>query len=102
MKAIRKFTVRTVLPESLAALDELAGNLRWSWHEPTRQLFEHIAPELWREGGTDPVALLGAVDTARLEALSRDDDFVTWANATRDELREYLEKPRWYQALEVD
>ena len=28
MKAIRRFTVRTVLPESLAALDELATNLR--------------------------------------------------------------------------
>ncbi|TFD31074.1 glycosyltransferase family 1 protein [Cryobacterium sp. TMT1-19] len=102
MKAIRKFTVRTVLPESLAALDELAGNLRWSWHEPTRQLFEHIAPELWRESGTDPVALLGAVDTARLEALAQDNDYVAWANATRDELREYLEKPRWYQGLEGD
>ncbi|HSP76431.1 MAG TPA: alpha-glucan family phosphorylase [Cryobacterium sp.] len=102
MKAIRKFTVRTVLPESLAALDELAGNLRWSWHEPTRQLFEHIAPEMWREVGTDPVALLGAVDTVRLESLARDTDYVAWANATRDELREYLEKPRWYQGLEGD
>ena len=102
MKAIRKFTVRTVLPESLAALDELAGNLRWSWHQPTRQLFEHIDPELWREIGADPVALLGAVDTARLETLAHDRDYVAWADATRDELREYLEKPRWYQGLEGD
>ena len=102
MKAIRKFTVRTVLPESLAALDELAGNLRWSWHQPTRQLFEHIDPELWREIGADPVALLGAVDTARLETLAQDRDYVAWADATRDELREYLEKPRWYQGLEGD
>ncbi|MBC7441571.1 MAG: alpha-glucan family phosphorylase [Ramlibacter sp.] len=102
MKAIRKFTVRTVLPESLAALDELAGNLRWSWHEPTRQLFEHIAPELWRETGSDPVALLGAVDTARLAQLSVDGDYVAWADSTRDELRAYLEEPRWYQGLEGD
>ncbi|TFC52389.1 glycosyltransferase family 1 protein [Cryobacterium sp. TMT1-21] len=100
MKAIRKFTVRTVLPESLGALDELAGNLRWSWHEPTRQLFEHIAPELWRETGTDPVALLGAVDTARLAQLAADSDYVAWANSTRDELRSYLQEPRWYQGLE--
>ncbi|TFC13044.1 glycosyltransferase family 1 protein [Cryobacterium algoritolerans] len=100
MKAIRKFTVRTVLPESLAALDELAGNLRWSWHEPTRQLFEHIAPELWREIGADPVALLGSVDPARLEALSRDHDYVSWVNSIRGDLRDYLEQPRWYQGLE--
>ncbi|WP_105036446.1 alpha-glucan family phosphorylase [Cryobacterium aureum] len=100
MKAIRKFTVRAVLPEPLAALEELAGNLRWSWHEPTRQLFEHIAPELWREIGTDPVALLGAVDPRRLDELAQDYDYVAEVNATRDGLRDYLEQPRWYQGLE--
>ncbi|KFF59895.1 glycogen phosphorylase [Cryobacterium sp. MLB-32] len=99
MKAIRKFTVRAVLPEALAALEELAGNLRWSWHEPTRQLFEHIAPELWREIGTDPVALLGAVDPGRLEDLAADVDYVARVDAIRGDLRDYLEKPRWYQGL---
>jgi starch phosphorylase len=102
VKAIRKFTVRAVLPEPLAALDELAGNLRWSWHEPTRQLFEHIAPELWRSIGTDPVALLGAVDPARLVELAGDRDFVAGVNAVRDDLRAYLTEPRWYQGLEGD
>lgn len=100
MKAIRKFTVRAVLPEPLAALEELAGNLRWSWHEPTRQLFEHIAPELWREIGNDPVALLGAVDPKRLEELAGDNDYVSGVNSMRDDLRGYLEQPRWYQQLE--
>jgi len=102
VKAIRKFTVRAVLPEALAALDELAGNLRWSWHEPTRQLFEHIAPELWRSIGTDPVALLGAVDPARLVELAEDHDYVAGVNLVRDDLRAYLEQPRWYQGLEGD
>ena len=62
MKPIRKFTVRAVVPGSLSALEELAGNLRWSWHEPTRRLFEHIDPELWRTCERDPVAFLGEVD----------------------------------------
>ena len=95
MKAIRKFTVRAVLPEPLAALDELAGNLRWSWHEPTRRLFEHLAPELWRESGNDPVALLGAVEPARLATLAADSGYVTWVNAMLADLRQYLEQPRW-------
>ena len=102
MKAIRKFTVRAVLPEALAALEELAGNLRWAWHEPTRQLFEHIAPELWREIGTDPVALLGAVDPGRLEDLAVDAEYVARVHSIRGDLRDYLEKPRWYQGLKGD
>ena len=44
MKAIRRFTVRSVLPPELSALGELAGNLRWAWHEPTRRLFERADP----------------------------------------------------------
>ena len=33
VRAIRRFTVRTVLPENLAPLEELAINLRWSWDD---------------------------------------------------------------------
>ena len=100
VKAIRKFTVRAVLPEALAALDELAGNLRWSWDEPTRQLFEHIEPDLWQRVGADPVALLGAVDPVRLRDLADDHSYVARVNLVRDDLRDYLQQPRWYQGLE--
>jgi starch phosphorylase len=100
VKAIRKFTVRAVLPPALAALEELAGNLRWSWHDPTRQLFEHIAPDIWRQVGHDPTALLGAVEPARLDELANDADYVAGVSALRDDLRAYLEQPRWYQQLE--
>ena len=100
MKAIRRFTVRTVLPPELAALDELASNLRWSWHKPTRQLFKSIDPELWVSGGQDPIGFLGAVDPKRFEALATDQAFVERANELRDDLRQYLGEPRWYQGLE--
>ena len=39
MRAIRRFTVRPVLPEVLQPLLELATNLRWSWHSETQDLF---------------------------------------------------------------
>ena len=99
MKAIRRFTVRTVLPESLAALDELSTNLRWSWHQPTLQLFESIDPVHWALIGQDPIALLGAVGTDRLAELASDEEFVGRVNRLRDDLHDYLEKPRWYQTL---
>ncbi len=99
MKAIRRFTVRSVLPESLRSVGELAANLRWSWHEPTRQLFEHISPDDWRESAGDPIALLGAVSPERLAQLGEDDGFVAWANGLRDDLNRYLTEPRWYQGI---
>ncbi|MDP9026608.1 MAG: alpha-glucan family phosphorylase [Actinomycetota bacterium] len=100
MKAIRRFTVRTVLPEELSALDELAANLRWSWHQPTLELFRDIAPQTWDEQGKDPIGLLGEIAPARLAELAADEGFVGRANALRDELRSYLSEPRWYQGIE--
>jgi starch phosphorylase len=100
VRAIRRFTVRTVLPEALASLEELAINLRWSWHHPTRRLFASISPTIWDETGRDPVALLGAIEPSRLSELADDEVFVNRANSLRDELHYYLSEPRWYQSLE--
>ncbi|MGX5696063.1 alpha-glucan family phosphorylase [Agromyces soli] len=102
MKSIRKFTVRAVVPARLGALEELAANLRWSWHEPTRRLFAHIDPEAWSRSEHDPVTFLGEVDPGRLEALAEDDGYVAWAERERDALRTYLDEPRWYQGLDGD
>ena len=102
MRAIRRFTVRTVLPEQLAALEELAANLRWSWHQPTLDLFRDIAPGLWDAHGKDPVWLLGEVPPDRLQELAGDARFVSRVDALRDDLRQYLREPRWYQRLEQD
>ena len=66
VKAIRRFTVRTVLPEALAPLGELALNLRWCWDTATQQLFTGLDPALWTEVGGDPVQLLGALGPERL------------------------------------
>lgn len=99
MKPIRKFTVRAVVPPQLGALEELAANLRWSWHEPTKRLFEHIDPVGWHRSGRDPIAFLGDVDPRRLDELANDEGFVGWAERERAGLREYLAEPRWFQSL---
>jgi starch phosphorylase len=99
VRAIRRFTVRTVLPQQLSPLEELAHNLRWSWHAPTRDLFAAIDPELWAASGHDPVRLLGEVSAERLEQLAADAAFVSWVAGARDNLREYLASDRWFQSL---
>ena len=72
MKAIRRFTVRTVLPPALEPLGELALNLRWSWDTATQSLFRDLDPRLWDDVGGDPVQLLGALGQERLAALAVD------------------------------
>jgi starch phosphorylase len=99
VRAIRRFTVRTVLPQPIAALGELALNLRWSWHPPTRDLFESIDPAAWPADRRDPVALLGAVAPERLEQLAADPGFVARVEGASEDLRRYLTEPRWYQGL---
>ncbi|WP_022899726.1 alpha-glucan family phosphorylase [Humibacter albus] len=99
MKVLRRFTVRPALPAALSALQELASNLRWSWHEPTSELFREISDVLWTRSGHDPLALLSSVGTDRLEALAADPAYVARADALLQDLRRYLDEPRWYQSL---
>src|ERR1700674_4179932 len=54
------------VPERLARLEELAGNLRYSWDRPTRELFERLHPSLWNAVGHNPKAFLRRVDERRL------------------------------------
>ncbi|MEU4494511.1 alpha-glucan family phosphorylase [Streptomyces sp. NBC_00210] len=98
MKAIRRFTVRPVLPEPLRPLSDLARNLRWSWHAETRDLFQSVDPEEWQAAGGDPVRLLGAVSAARLTELAGDRPFLRRLAAVADDLDDYLHGRRWYQA----
>ncbi|MEU2714919.1 glycosyltransferase family 1 protein [Streptomyces sp. NPDC007205] len=98
MKAIRRFTVRPVLPEPLRPLSDLARNLRWSWHAETRDLFQSVDPEAWAAAGGDPVRTLGRVRPARLAELAGDRRFLRRLGAAADDLDDYLTGDRWYQA----
>ncbi|CAL9443807.1 Glycogen phosphorylase [Streptomyces sp. enrichment culture] len=98
MKAIRRLTVRPVLPEPLRPLSDLARNLRWSWHAETRDLFRSVDPACWAASGRDPVRLLGAVRAERLGELAGDRRFVRRLAAAADDLDHYMTGDRWYQA----
>ena len=97
MHAIRRFTVRPVLPEPLRPLSELALNLRWSWHSPTQDLFASADPAGWEASGHDPMRLLGSLSVGRLEQLASDEAFVERLTEAANDLHEYLHADRWYQ-----
>jgi starch phosphorylase len=100
VKAIRRFTVRTVLPAALAPLGELALNLRWSWHVGSQDLFRSLDPRAWDEAEKDPVRLLGALGPDRLAALAEDGEVVRRVQEASDNLHAYLSEDRWYQRLQ--
>src|ERR1700704_4045238 len=97
MKALRRLTVRAALPAELALLGEIVANLRWSWHPESLDLLESVDPELWAECHGDPARLLGGVSTPRLQSLAKDRRFIRRLQDVSDDLRDYLEHPRWYQ-----
>jgi len=98
VKAIRRFTVRPVLPEALHPLSDLARNLRWSWHAETRDLFQSVDPEHWAASECDPVRLLGSVSPGRLAELAEDRRFLRRLAAAADDLKDYVGGDRWYQS----
>ena len=97
VKAIRRFTVRTVLPEPLAPLRDLMLNLRWSWHPETVDLFASIDPAAWDASGGDPITMLSALRPERLAALAADQGFLARLDAAAQILGGYLTGPRWFQ-----
>lgn len=97
VRAIRRFTVQPVLPEPLHALGDLAGNLRWSWHPETQDVFAAVDPDAWEAVGHDPVTLLGAVSSTRLQELAGDEGFLARLRAASADLESYLSGDRWYQ-----
>ncbi|MDP3890914.1 alpha-glucan family phosphorylase [Nocardioides sp.] len=97
MRAIRRLTVRPVLPEQLTALGELAANLRWSWHPETQDVVRAVDPERWEAVGHDPVRLLGAVGADRLGELATDKRFLRLLDLAAADLDDYLTGDRWFQ-----
>ncbi|HEX2264004.1 MAG TPA: DUF3417 domain-containing protein, partial [Pseudonocardiaceae bacterium] len=102
MRALRRFTVRAQLPGPLAPLETLATNLRWTWHPPTQDLFASLDRCTWDAVRGDPVRLLGEIPTKRLTALAADDTVVASTRALAEDLRNYLDEPRWYQQRQHD
>ena len=97
MRALRRFTVRAQLPAPLAPLETLATNLRWTWHQPTQDLFAALDEHTWAAVNGDPVRLLGEITPRRLSTLAADETVVAHTARLAEDLRRYLEEPRWYQ-----
>jgi len=99
VRALKRLTIRQILPEPLVPLNELALNLHWSWNANTRELFRSIDPELW-ERSRDPLQVLGETSRARFDELAANQGFVNWVSECHSNLINYLESNFWFQTQE--
>jgi starch phosphorylase len=98
MQPVKTFHVRPFLPQRLAALEDLAYNLRWAWDHETISLFRRLDRELWESSGHNPVLMLGTVSQDRLNEMVQDDAFLAHLDRTEESLREYMAgESTWYR-----
>src|SRR4051812_30417809 len=64
------------LPQELARLNELAGNLWYSWNRQARELFSRMHPQLWDIVGHNPTMFLRSIDERCLRQAANDPDFL--------------------------
>lgn len=76
-----RLDVRPRLPQRIARLEELAGNLWYSWHRATRVLFAQLAPALWTDINHSPKAFLRSIEQQRLDEAARDAAFLSTYDA---------------------
>jgi starch phosphorylase len=88
-----RLDVRPELPASLKRLEDLANNLWYSWHRPTRTLFARLDRELWQRIGHSPKALLRNIDQARLREAADDPMYLSALQRVLADYDGYQGKP---------
>ncbi len=85
----KNVAVESILPVSLAGLNEIARNIWWSWNYKAEALFEEIDHELWASVDNNPIKLLRLVPYTRLLNLVDSENFRTKYDEVLREFKEY-------------
>jgi starch phosphorylase len=96
VKTARIFHVSPYLPKPLKALEKIAYNVWWTWNSEAVLLFYRIDRKLWDECNHNPILVLGKVSQKRLEALSKDDSFLSHLKRVEKALDHYMSSPTWF------
>ncbi|MGH8494911.1 MAG: alpha-glucan family phosphorylase, partial [Gammaproteobacteria bacterium] len=84
--------VHPVLPPALARLPELAGNLWYAWHRPTRALFSLLDADLWKRTRHNPRVFLKSVAQDKLDSAAADASYLQRYHAALAAFDNYLER----------
>ncbi len=87
---LKRIFIETHLPEELSPLQEMAGNLWWSWNKEASELFRSILPEKWVESNYNPIAILDEMPNDRIQELLEDKDFMKRLKSVNKEYQGYM------------
>jgi glycogen phosphorylase len=74
----------------------LAGNLRWTWHRPTRDLFVEVGGDRWEATAHNPVEVVRTLSDEQLDGLAADERVGPRAAALAADLDAALTARSWY------
>jgi starch phosphorylase len=83
-----------VIPAPLERLPELASNLFFSWHRPTRALFEDLEPELWQQVGGNLRLMLRCINQENLDRFATDRIYLERYRQVIESFDAYLSAPQ--------
>jgi len=83
-------------PQGLAALTELAMDLRWSWNHCADELWRRLDPALW-ELTHHPNVVLQTVSREKLASVLTDPDYGQLLDRLIQEKRQAASAPAWFQ-----
>ncbi|MCP4634048.1 MAG: glycosyltransferase family 1 protein [candidate division Zixibacteria bacterium] len=95
-KSFDSFRVKASLPDELAALNELAYNLYWTWNHDAIELFRRLDRDLWDQTNHNPVKMLGMIKQDRLSQASSDEGFIAQLRQVYEDYREYMSGTSWF------
>ncbi len=83
---------------SSRACTDIAYNLFWTWHQPTRQLFHTLDPARWSHY-RNPIELLIDLEPERWHSLQADPDFIRGYRAVVEQFDQYMapDEPTWFE-----
>ena len=86
----KNVTIKMRIPESLKNVERLAHNLWWTWNNEAIELFKSMDPDLYRECGKNPVAMLGRMSYGSLNNLAANKEFLERANDVCAKFDKYM------------
>jgi starch phosphorylase len=95
-KFARSFEVVADLPASLAPLNRVAENFRWTWDHATRDLFRTIDKVRWDQSEHNPVQFINSLPAEKIHSLANDPAFLERLDAISSELEAYLSQRTWF------